>query len=266
MALPLLGRTALVTGASRVRGIGAATARRLASLGASVVLHHHQPHDAEQPWGADDIADVVESVRQQPGADVFDIPFDLGQRNAGDVIDRAIDAAGPLDILVCNQARSGGDGRLLDLTVDELDGHWSVNARATLLLTAEFARRHDPQRPGGRVVWLTSGQALGPMPGEVAYAASKAALAGVTRTVADELIELGIGLNTVNPGPVNTGYLDAGMGIPDVDLERVAASFPSGQLPDAGDPARLIAWLVTDDARAIVGEVLNSESGFRRWN
>lgn len=267
MSLPLTGRTALVTGASRSRGIGAATARRLAQLGASVVLHHHQPHDAEQPWGADDLADVVAEVREclSPGASVHDVAFDLASLEAADLIGLAIECAGPLDILVCNQARSGGDGRLVDLSVDELDGHWSVNARATLLLTAEFARRHDPARRDGRVVWLTSGQAMGPMRGEVAYAASKAALAGVTRTVADELIERGIGLNTVNPGPVNTGYLDPGMGIPDADRARLVSKFPAGRIPDAADPARLIAWLVTDDADAIVGEVWNSEAGFRRW-
>ena len=113
------------------------------------------------------------------------------------------------------------------MTPGRLDAFWQVNARSTLLLTAEFARRKAPvqgeqRRPGervsgtkpfaepqGHVIWMTSGQIHGPMRGEIAYATSKAALAGITPSVAAELLELGIVLNTVNPGPVNTGYLDA---------------------------------------------------------
>ena len=68
---------------------------------------------------------------------------------------------------------------LADLTAAALDRHWAVNTRATLLLTQAFAAQHDG-RPGGRVIWMTSGQALGPMSDNVAYVASKAALAGAT--------------------------------------------------------------------------------------
>ena len=79
---------------------------------------------------------------------------------------------------------------------------------------------------GGRVVWLTSGR-QGPMRGEVAYAASKAALAGLTQTVADELIEQGVLLDTVNPGPVNTGYPETESSDRDeAAIEKVSASYP----------------------------------------
>jgi 3-oxoacyl-[acyl-carrier protein] reductase len=146
-----------------------------------------------------------------------------------------------------------------------LDGHWQVNARSTLLLTKHFAEQHDG-RAGGRVVWMSSGQQLGAMRGEVAYGASKAALAGILPTVADELVERGILLNAVNPGPVNTGYLDAETADRAQEtLEKVLASFPLGRFGEPDDPARLVAWLVTDEARWIVGQVINSEGGFRRW-
>lgn len=262
---PLKGRTALVTGASRRSGIGYAIAARLAGMGASIVLHHHRAHDADQPWGADDLAAVRAGIEAEllPGAAVHDLAADLAEPSApAALIERAVDRAGHLDVLVCNHARSGGDDSLADMDATKLDGHWSVNTRATLLLTRAFAAQHDG-REGGRAIWMTSGQQLGPMPGEVAYAASKAALAGVTATVAAELAPRGILLNTVNPGPVNTGYLDSGMGIPEETLDDLRSAFPSGRLGEPDDPARLIAWLISDEGRWMVGQVLNTEGGFR---
>lgn len=145
-----------------------------------------------------------------------------------------------------------------------LDHHWQVNTRSTILATKAFAAQHDG-RPGGRVIWMTSGQQLGPMRVEIAYAASKAALAGLTASVADDLIERGILLNTVNPGPVNTGYLDEQTGqLPAQELDAVRARFPTGRFGESDDPARLIAWLVGDEGRWVVGQVINSEGGFRR--
>ncbi|MFC7344804.1 SDR family oxidoreductase [Saccharopolyspora griseoalba] len=262
------GRVALVTGASRAKGIGAAVARRLAMLGASVVVHHHRPHDAAQPWGEDDIRGVLELVEPHlaPGAFVRDLPGDLARSGEPErLIDRAIDAAGHLDVLVCNHARSGGDGTLAQVTAEQLDEHWATDARSVLLLTKAFAARHDDERPGGRVIWMTSGQQQGPMPGEIAYAAAKAALAGITRTAADELADRGIVLNAVNPGPVNTGYLDPGMGIDEEVLRSLRGRFPGGRFGAPDDPARLIAWLASDDGEWVVGQVLDSEGGFRRW-
>nr|WP_229744932.1 SDR family oxidoreductase [Sediminivirga luteola] len=263
----LHGRTALVTGTSRRAGIGYAVAARLASMGASLVLHHHRAHDADQPWGEDPLEDVRAGIQERlaPGARLFDIGADLADPQApAGVIERAGGLAGHLDILVCNHARSGGDGTLADIGAEALDGHWAVDARSTLLLTKAFAAQHDG-RDGGRVIWMTSGQQHGPMRGEVAYAAAKAALAGVTATVADELADQGILLNTVNPGPVNTGYLSPGMGIPDDVLEDLRARFPAGRFGEPDDPARLIAWLVSDEGRWMTGQVLHTEGGFRRF-
>lgn len=113
---------------------------------------------------------------------------------------------GGVDICVANHARSHPDAGLGELTAEVLDGHWAVDARSVIPLVQAFAGAHQPERGAGRVVLLSSGQQLGPMPGEIAYAAAKAALAGVTATLADELADRGITLNTVNPGPVDTGY------------------------------------------------------------
>ncbi|MFC3298490.1 SDR family oxidoreductase [Arthrobacter agilis] len=264
----LSGRTVVVTGVSRRRGIGFAVASRLADMGASLYLHHYSRHDSEQPWGADRIEDVVDAVRrrQVPGASLAHGSIDLSNPDGAEqLIREARAASGHLDGLVCNHARSGSDGRLGEISWRELDAHWQVNARSTLLATKYFAEQHDG-REGGRVIWMTSGQHAGPMPTEIAYAASKAVLAGLTASVADDLVEQGILLNTVNPGPVNTGYLDAATAdrSPEI-LDAVLAHFPGGRFGEPDDPARLIAWLVSDEGRWMVGQVLSSEGGFRRW-
>ncbi len=268
MDLPLAGRTAVVTGVSRRRGIGFAVAARLADMGASLFVHHFAPHDAEQPWGADPVDDVLAGLREHlaDGAVLADASIDLARPDgAAELVARANESVGHLDVLVCNHARSGSDGELHELSADVLDGHWQVNARATLLATQAFAAQHDG-RPGGRVVWMTSGQVAGPMRHEIAYAASKAALAGVTASVADGLADRGIVLNTVNPGPVNTGYLDEETADrPSEVLRDVLAHFPGGRFGEPDDPARLIAWLVSDEGRWVVGQVISTEGGFRRW-
>lgn len=282
--LPLRGRTALVTGVSRRRGIGFAVATKLASLGADIVIHHHRAHDLAQPWGGDDLDAVRDGIRSRLAADarLADIAADLADpAQAAAVVDAGAALTGHLDILVCNHARSGGDGSILDMTAERLDAFWHVNTRATLLLTAEFARRLSPEpaaarRPGerisgakpyagprGHVFWMTSGQVHGPLRGEVSYATSKAALAGATATVAAELLELGVILNTVDPGPVNTGYLDAdSTDRPLAEMAEHLSHTPFGRFGVPNDPAELIGWLATPAGSWIVGQVLTSDGGF----
>ncbi|WP_295146993.1 SDR family oxidoreductase [Saccharopolyspora sp.] len=258
---PLRGRAALVTGASRRQGIGFAIARRLAAWGGSVFLHHHRPHDGEQPRGADDADEVRAGVSRHLVGDarVADAPGDLVEPGEPErLVQHVVAEFGNLDVLVCNHARSGSDGALGELDAEVLDGHWAVNTRSSILLAQAFAAHHDG-RPGGRVVFLTSGQQLGPMPGEVAYAAAKGALAEITLTLSDQLADSGITVNTVNPGPVQTGYLG------ERDWHVVAPMFPFGRYGEPDDPARLIAWLSTDEARWITGQVINTEGGFARW-
>ncbi|MFB4348910.1 SDR family oxidoreductase [Microbacterium sp. CR_7] len=286
--LPLRGKTALVTGVSRVRGIGFATATRLATLGANVAIHHYRPHDLDQPWGADDLDAVRAGIAEAlvPDAVMIDHHADLRDPATIDpLLDAASALTGRLDILVCNQALTGGDGSIFDMTPERLDAHWQTNARTSLLLTAGLARRRRTElggaevevaRPGdrvadlgpfseptGHVIWMTSGQGHGAMVGEVAYATSKAALAGITRSVARELLDVGIVLNTVNPGPVNTGYLDPDT--TDRDLSGVAewiSAQPFGRVGRPSDPASLIGWLCTPDGSWVVGQVLTSDGGF----
>jgi len=267
--LPLRGRVALVTGVSRRAGIGYAIARRLAALGASLFLHHYAPHDRDQPWGADPggpqavITGVTGALADGAGnaaASVHHMELDLtGAEAPSQLINAAAAAFGHLDILVCNHALSSDDGPLGTLNAAMLDAHWTVNTRSTILLAQAFAAQHDG-RPGGRVVFMTSGQDLGPMTGQVAYAASKGALASITRTLADQLAGQAITLNAVNPGPVDTGYA------PPAVHEAVRQHFPQQRWGVPDDPARLVAWLAIDEAAWVTGQIINTEGGFRRWD
>lgn len=265
--LPLRGRTALVTGASRRGGIGHAVARRLAAYGASVYLHHHVPHDATQPWGADrpqDVAADVSAALADPAAYVVEGPGDLSdpQAPARLVADAADALGGRLDILVANHALSGSDGTLDRVDAAALDAHWAVDTRSVILLVQAYARlrRELPARtPGGRVLMMTSGQDIaGGMPEEIAYSLQKGALASATRTLGTTLAELAITVNTVNPGPVDTDYLTGDA------YATIAGMFPAGRWGMPDDPARLLAWLATDEADWITGQVIDSEGGFRR--
>lgn len=276
--LPLAGRTVLVSGVSRRIGIGHAIACLAADYGASIVAHHYRPHDASQPWGADDIDAVMGSIRTHlvGPARLVDIPADLAvPGEPARVVEQAVAAAGHLDALVCNQAMSSPDGALSEMTEAVLDSHWAVDARASILLAQAFAAQEGFAAPApagsagpgrqpvdnhrGAIVFLTSGQGLAPLPGEIAYAAAKAAIAGLTPTISEELIDVGITVNTVNPGPVDTGY------VTEADREATAAMFPQGRWGEPDAAARLITWLLTDEARWITGQVINSEGGFARW-
>lgn len=257
---PLRGHTVVVTGVSRREGIGFATACRLAAYGANVFCQHYSPHDAEQPWGADDVDAVLDGIGEHcvEGARVVGMRADFDDPGAAArVIEAAAEEFGRLSGLVCDHAQSGSDGTLAEMSADWLDSHWAVNTRASLLLAKAFAARHRVHDPAS-IVFMTSGQTQGPMPGEVAYAASKAAIAGVTLTISQELAAQGIRVNTVNPGPVDTGYMT-----PEI-LEATRGMFPFGRFGQPDDAARLIAWLLTAEAEWITGQVLNSEGGFTR--
>lgn len=254
--LPLAGRVALITGVSRRIGIGFAVARRLAQMGVDLFIQSWSPFDAAQPWGADpDGIDVVLGELRASGRRVEHIAADFRDPAAPKrVVQEARAAFGHVDIVIANHAYSTM-GALEDLTADEIDAHLEANVRGTLLLVKEWAAQHDDTRPGGRVIMMTSGQHRARMPGELAYIASKGALHQLTWSLAAHLAPRGITVNTVNPGATDTGYAT-----PEV-YEAVVRSSPMGRWGEPDDAARLIAWLVTDDARWITGEVINSTGG-----
>jgi 3-oxoacyl-[acyl-carrier protein] reductase len=256
--LDLSGRVAVVTGASRRQGIGAAICRALAAHGAGVLFTHWQAYDRGQPTGADEDGPAALLAELGGlGARAEALEVDLSRPDAaGLVLDAAAERLGPPAILVNNAAYSTRDGyERLDAAT--LDAHHAVNLRATALLSVEFARRW-PGGAGGRIVNLSSGQGQGPMPGELAYAASKGAIEAFTRTLAAEVAPKGITVNAVNPGPTDTGWITD---------ELRAVLLPQmglGRLGRPEDAARLIAFLASDAGGWITGQTIHSEGGFLR--
>jgi 3-oxoacyl-[acyl-carrier protein] reductase len=147
---------------------------------------------------------------------------------------------------------------LAEVSAEELDRAWAVNARAAVLLAQAFAAAHEEERPDGRIVFLTSGQHLGPMPGELPYVLSKGAIHQAVATLADELAERGITVNAVNPGPVDTGWAAAEV------REELAARFPTGRWGRPDDIAPVVAWLLSAESAWVTGQVIDAEGGFRR--
>lgn len=249
------GRTVLVTGTSRARGIGAEIARRLAADGWDVGLTWWLPADAGMPWagGPDEPHGLVAEL-EEAGARVAWHEADLARADAPARIFDAVEAVlGPVSALVCSHALSLGGG-VLDTPAGEFDRHLAVNARATLLLIRELALRLPAGTPG-RVVTLTSGA----LDGEVAYGASKAAQDRVTIAAAGELGPRGITANAVDPGPVDTGWMT-----PEIRARLLAAT-PLGRLGTPADTASLVSFLCSDGGGWITGQVLRSRGGLRSF-
>lgn len=254
----LRGRVALVTGVGRKRGIASSVCRALASRGAGVVFSYWRAYEHETPWASeDDEPGALPGELRASGVEAEGVELDLSlPDSACRLLDRAERALGRPSILVNVAAYSARDG-FEDLDAQTLDAHYAVNVRAMALLSVEFARRY-PGGPGGRIVNFSSGQSLGPMPGELAYAATKGAIEAFTRTLAVEVGHKGITVNAVNPGPTDTGWISG-------ELEQeLLPKFTLGRIGQPEDAARLVAFLASDEAAWITGQTINSEGGFFR--
>jgi 3-oxoacyl-[acyl-carrier protein] reductase len=255
----LRGRVALVTGVGRRRGIGSAVCLALASRGADVVLSYWKAYDRKMPWGSDE--DEPEALLEElraTGVRAEGMEVDLSRSDSpGSLLVATEEKLGRPSILVNTAAYSTRDG-FETLDADTIDAHYAVNVRAMALLCVGFARRY-PGEPGGRIVNFSSGQSLGPMPGELAYVATKGAIEAFTRTLAAEVGHKGITVNAINPGPTDTGWMT------EESKREIAPRFPSGRIGQPEDAAKLVAFLAGDEAAWITGQVIHSEGGFLRY-
>jgi len=251
----LRGRVALVTGTGRALGIGAAIARELAAAGADVFVTWCSVYDRARGLRGDprDAQLLLEDLRAQ-GVRADGVDLDLAEpAAAARLFTRAEGALGPVDVLVNNAAHS--EETPIDvLDGDLLDAHYAVNLRAVVLLCAEFVRRRGSRR-GGRIVNLTSGQGLAPMPNELAYAATKGGVDAFTTSLASAVAAQGITVNAVDPGATDTGWMT-----PDMRRALEDAS-PQGRVGRPEDAARVVRFLASDDAAWITGQIVRSRGG-----
>ncbi len=285
----LEGRAALVTGANNPHGIGVAVARTLARQGAAVFLHCYrtlaepavdltaEPGEAfynlQQTKGADDI---VGAIRAEGGRAAC-WEGDLAEPDTARALSEAAETAfGAVDVLVNNAAYSLHDTFLPPeqeregiapefwaragvptLDAASIDRHFAVNVCAPALLMAAFARRHYARGASwGRIVNISTDGAHC-FPNEVSYGASKAALEAYSRSAAAELGRYGITVNVASLGPVQTGWISAG-------LEAACASgTPLGRVGVPEDVADVVAFLVSEEARWLTGQTLFVGGGHR---
>ncbi|MBY0052711.1 SDR family oxidoreductase [Brevibacillus agri] len=251
-------KIAIVTGASRLRGIGAAICRKLASQGVDLFFTYWTAYDKTMDWGVEDHEPhQLREELSRSGVRCASMEIDLSQPDSWlRVLDEANAQLGAPCILVNNACHSTTDGyQALDAA--SLDAHYALNVRAPIMLSVEFARRFS-RGAHGRIIHMTSGQSKGPMPGEIAYTATKGALDAFTVTFAAEVAPLGITVNAVNPGPTDTGWMSAEL------AQHILARSPLGRIGQPEDAARLIAFLASEEAGWITGQVIHSEGGFPR--
>lgn len=238
---------ALVTGASR--GIGAAIARRLAQDGVQVVVNYSRSAAAAEQ--------VVASITEQGGKAVA---FQADMADVEQVRRLFVEANnhfGAVDILVNNAAISGRGG-IAEITQEDFEQHFAVNVRGVLFAMQEAAQR---MANGGRIINISSGAAQSCPPMMGVYSASKAAVEALTKTFAIELGARQITVNVVAPGTTDTEMLHEA--IPAEFLPQLIAQTPLGRLGTPEDIADVVAFLASEQARWITGQVIAASGGLK---
>jgi NAD(P)-dependent dehydrogenase (short-subunit alcohol dehydrogenase family) len=271
----IAGKVALVTGAARRRGIGRATALRLAREGADVAcLDIARPY-ADFPGhgvaGSDELDEVVHEIDAM-GRRALALRADVSAwSDVHAAVARAHDALGAVD-LVCNVAGGAGFGMglgpLLQIGEREWDRVIDVNLKGTWMVARAAAERMLAAGRGGRIVNVSSQAGKRGFPMLGAYCAAKAGVILLTQVLAQELGPSGITVNAVCPGTVDTDLLNKDrqfeqmLGALEGDAARwIAREIPLGRLETADEVAAAIAFLCSDDAAYITGEALNVSGG-----
>ena len=242
----LTGKTAVVTGGSR--GIGRAICLKLAGQGANIVLNY-----AGNAAAAEETRAACEALGVRALAVQGDVA-DPAACNA--LIDTAIEAFGQVDILVCN-AGITRDNLLMRMSDEEFQKVIDTNLKGTFHCMRAVIRPMMKKRRG-RIISISSVVGLMGNAGQINYAASKAGVIGMTRSLAREVASRGITVNAVAPGFIRTDMTDV---LSDAVKEGILHSIPLGKLGEAEDVANTVLFLASDEAAYITGQVLSVDGG-----
>jgi glucose 1-dehydrogenase len=249
----LQDRTALVTGGAG--GIGQAIALRLAQEGADVVIAVHR-HDAD----ADEIADAVRAA----GRRAFVVAADIGNvAQARALIDEGSRLAGRLDILV-NNAGVEVRAPFTEVTEADYDRVLDTNLKGPFFLAQFFVRHLQTRKCGGKIINISSVHEELPFPHFTSYCASKGGLRMMMRNLAIELAPLGITVNNIAPGSIQTP-INRNLMADRAQLQALIDDIPLGRLGRPAEVAGLVAYLASAEADYITGATLVIDGGLL-WN
>jgi 3-oxoacyl-[acyl-carrier protein] reductase len=238
----LTGKNALVTGATG--GIGGAIAKALHGQGASVAISGTK-------------AEKLEALASELGERVFVLPCDLRDRPAVEQLaDTAEKTLGQVDILV-NNAGITHDNLFMRMKNEEWDDVIAVNLTSVFVLTRGILRGMMRRR-GGRIVNIASISGVFGNPGQGNYAASKAGLVGMTKSLAREVAARGITANCVSPGFISTPMTDA---LTEKQVEAIAAAIPAQTFGKPEDIAAAVVFFASDEAAYVTGETMHVNGG-----
>jgi len=248
-AYSLKDRRALVVGADS--GIGLACARAITGAGARLVMAGLDPAQGQRS---------AAEIAEEAGVDVAYVPVDVrDEAQVRAMVEAAAARLGGLDIAMNNAGVPGPSGRVQDIPTADYDNLFAINVRGAWLCM-KYEIPHLLQAGKGAIVNLASTAALKGLPYAAPYAATKHAVAGLTRSVALELAPHGVRVNAIAPGPVNTGLL-ATMRVGRSEAGGKATHPPLGRIAEPEEMAGAVVWLVSDASSYVTGALISLDGG-----
>ncbi|MFC1861803.1 SDR family NAD(P)-dependent oxidoreductase [Chloroflexota bacterium] len=279
----LKGKVAMITGTARKRGIGRATALRLAKEGADMVIQgRYRPPELRPEWerregwkGLDSLVEEIEALGRQALTVTGDISV---KKEVEQMVAKALDKFGHIDILVNNASlHSVRDHALIIEMPEEMwNSYLTVNVTGTLLISQAVARHMKEHGQGGKIITISSGQAKSPSKANAHYSVSKLGMIGLSHVMALELAPYKINVNTILPiavtlpadgqGEIFTDAVHEGLtkeeamarAYPEEGLEQ---RVPLGRLGSPSETANLVAFLASGQSDYITGQVIACDGG-----
>ncbi|WP_303865099.1 3-oxoacyl-[acyl-carrier-protein] reductase [Alkalibaculum bacchi] len=242
----LTGKTALITGGSR--GIGRAIAKKLSSLGCNIVINYNS--------NAAPAEELITELKAE-GKEGLVIQGDVSNfEDAKNIVDTTVKTYGSIDILI-NNAGITRDNLLLKMSEEDFDHVINTNLKGAFNCT-KHASRHMLKKKKGRIISIASVIGLVGNTGQANYAASKAGIIGLTKSVAKELATRNITVNAIAPGFIVSDMTDQ---LSDEQKSAIKSNIPMNSFGTAEDIANLVGFLASDESGYITGQVINVDGG-----